>query len=51
MPVIFEITQRIAMTTRRTKIIRSTTRVDGPYASTAAFAAVAALFLVVSLLT
>src|ERR1044072_1917770 len=51
MPVILEITQRVATTTRRTKQMRSTTRVDGPYASTAALAAVAAVSLVVSLFT
>ena len=41
-PVIFEIIHRRPMTIKRIKISRRTTRVGGPYASTAAFAAVAA---------
>src|SRR5215213_1400334 len=50
-PVILEITQRSTITVRRIKINRRTTRVGGPYASTAAFAAVAAASFVVCLLT
>src|SRR6185503_1842513 len=46
--VIFESTQSSAPTASNTMITRSTTRVEGPYdASTAAFAAVAAVSLVV----
>jgi len=48
MPVIFEMIQRSPMTNSRMKMMRRTTRVGGPYASTAAFAAVAAACLVVS---
>src|SRR3982751_5439790 len=51
-PVILEIIHRTMPTASRSEITRSTTRVDGPYdASTAAFAAVAAVSLVVCRLT
>src|SRR5262245_16509798 len=47
-PVILEITQMTPMTASNTMITRSTTRVEGPEdASTAAFAATAAVSLVV----
>ena len=41
-PVIFEMIHSGPMTIKRIKISRRTTRVGGPYASTAALAAVAA---------
>src|SRR6185369_3924099 len=50
-PVILEITHSTPPITSSTITMRSTTRVDGPYASTAALAAVAAVSLVVSLFT
>ena len=50
-PVTLEITQRTTSTVNRTIMIRSTVRVGTPDASTAAFAAVAAVSLVLSLLT
>src|SRR5688572_4577383 len=50
-PVSLEIIQRTISTANRTTMIRSTVRVGTPDASTAAFAAVAAASLVLSLLT